>query len=327
MTKPILYIEQCGFLTTIQDGGRSGHKQYGVSKSGAMDSFAMKAANLLAGNEINTPVLEITLSPHRFRVLANTLAAFCGGGLQPEMNGKEIPLFQAVSLEKDSVVELKKQTNGFRLYMAVGGGFTADSFLESRSTDLLIKAGGLQGRVLRKDDTIHQLSDLSSLQKDLFSIFQNQTTIELKVNADYVQQKIIRVLKGVEWDYLTDESKTTISSSVFTISPQSNRMGYRMKSDVLKTLQPCDIISSPVTEGTVQLTSSGEMIVLTADAQTVGGYPRILQVIEANLPALVQKKPGDVIQFEIVSLQEAEELLLEQHNQLQKLKQLINSVS
>jgi KipI family sensor histidine kinase inhibitor len=327
LNQPFIHIEQCGFLTTIQDGGRNGFLQYGVSKNGVMDLYAMNIANLLVGNEINTSVLEITQSPHRFRMLTNSLVAFGGGGLQPEINGKEIPLFQTVYLEKDAVVELKKQTNGFRLYMAVAGGFAGDAFLESQSTDLLAKAGGLQGRGLRKDDTIHQLVSLSSLQKNLLNILQNQTTIELKTNADYVQLKTIRVMKGVEWDNLTNDSKAAITSSALTISAQSNRMGYRLKSDRLLTAHSYDIISSPVTQGTVQLTSSGELIVLTADAQTVGGYPRILQVIAADLPAMAQKKPGDAIQFEMVSLREAEELLMKQNHQLEKIKELIQSVS
>jgi antagonist of KipI len=131
------------------------------------------------------------------------------------------------------------------------------------------------------------------------------------------------VIRGAEWNYIADE---TSISTPFTVTTQSNRMGYRLKGNSIAATKACDIISSPVTQGTVQLTSSGELIVLMADAQTAGGYPRILQVIEADLPALAQKKPGDAIQFEIVSLQEAEALLLHQSKELQNLLQTIQQL-
>lgn len=320
----IIRVEQCGFLTTIQDAGRKGHLQYGVPQTGALDNYSMKLANLLIGNEATTPVLEITQSPNRFRLMKDCLVAFTGGGLQPIADGIELPLFEGLLIKEGTTIELKKQIPGFRLYMAVGGGFEAERFLESCSTDVTITAGGFKGRGLKKEDVLCQQQALNTAQKHLQTVMKNQVRLQMNIDTGYVTAAKIRVIKGVEWDYLTEDAQQMIWEQPFTISPQSSRMGYRLKTDGLRALQSCDIISSPVTTGTVQLTSSGELIVLMADAQTVGGYPRVLQVINADLRILAQKKPGDTITFEEVSLKEAEELLVQQKkyiNDLQKTTQ------
>jgi KipI family sensor histidine kinase inhibitor len=310
--KQIIQLEQCGFLTTIQDAGRNGHLQYGVPQTGAMDSYSMKLANLLTGNQENTPVLEITQSPHLFRIMKDCLVAFTGGGLQPIADGNELPLFECLFIKEGTTIELKKQIPGFRLYMAVGGGFEAERFLGSCSTDITISAGGFKGRALKKEDVLCQQHALNAAQTHLQTVLNNRVRLQLNINTGFVTAIKIRVVKGIEWHYLTEDAQQMIWDQPFTISPQSSRMGYRLKANSLTARQSCDIISSPVTTGTVQLTSSGELIVLMADAQTVGGYPRVLQVINADLRILAQKKPGDTITFEEVSLKEAEEILVQQ---------------
>jgi KipI family sensor histidine kinase inhibitor len=305
----IIHIEQCGFLTTIQDAGRINYLQYGVSKGGAMDTYSMQLANLLVGNDLSAPVLELTQSPHQFKFLQDTFVAFAGGGLQPQINGTELSFLQVHFIKAGAVLELKKQIPGFRLYMTVAGGFAGDKFLNSCSTDLLVKAGGFEGRPLKKGDTLSLQKKLTDFQKNLYAVFQSGAAIKFNLETVNFQKNSIRVMKGAEWDFLTEEAKEKIHSTSFSISPQSSRMGYRLKGESITSNEACDIISSPVTQGTVQLTSSGELIILMADAQTVGGYPRVLQVIAADLPLLAQKKPGDAIQFEMVSLQQAEEAL------------------
>ncbi|MBX9781996.1 MAG: biotin-dependent carboxyltransferase family protein [Chitinophagaceae bacterium] len=327
MHKPIIHIEQCGFLTTLQDAGRNNYLQYGISKGGAIDMYAAKLANILIGNNEEAAVLEITQSPHRFRLLKDSLIAFVGGGLQPAINNQPVSLHQPLFIKKDSVIELKKQLPGFRLYMAVAGGFEAEKFLNSSSTDLLIKAGGFEGRALKKEDTLETNAASTSLQQQLAAVLKTSTKFKFNLTELNFQEQTIRVMQGVEWNCLTTDSQQKINTTAFTVSPQSNRMGYRLKSETLLTAQSFDIISSPVTQGTVQLTSSGELIVLMADAQTVGGYPRVLQVIAADLPLLAQKKPGDLIQFDIVSLQEAEDAFLKQQSALKHLKTRLNNMS
>jgi len=322
----IIHIEQCGFLTTLQDAGRQGFLQYGVSKGGAMDLRSVFYANCILGNDEHEAVLEITQSPHRFLFLQDTIVAFTGGGLQPQLKNQLLPLYQPVFIPADAMIECKQQTPGFRLYMAVAGGFKADEFLNSHSTDLPVKAGGHHGRPLKKEDLLQIKNHLTGVQKNLFVILKSGATIKLNIQPPVFTTSPIRVIHGIEWNYLNDLSKEIIASAKFKVSPQSNRMGYRLKGEALETDQPCEIISSAVTQGTVQLTSSGEMIVLMADAQTVGGYPRIAQVCTVDLPVLAQKKPGDEIQFQFISLQEAEELYLSDIEQLNTIKQTLQQL-
>lgn len=324
--KQIIQIEQCGFLTTIQDAGRTNYLQNGVSKGGAMDTYSMQLANLLAGNDLSAPVLELTQSPHQFKFLKDTLVAFAGGGLQPQINGTELAILQTHFIKAGTILELKLQIPGFRLYMAVAGGFASNAFLNSYATDLLVHEGGFEGRALKKGDTLSSQNNLTEFQNILYSVLQNGADIKFNLDKAYFQKNSIRVIKGVEWDYLTQEAKEKIANTSFSISPQSSRMGYRLTGEVITANRPCDIISSPVTQGTVQLTSSGELIVLMADAQTVGGYPRVLQVIAADLPILAQKKPGELIQFEMVSLQQAEDAFLQLHLRIEDLQTMIKNM-
>jgi KipI family sensor histidine kinase inhibitor len=322
----IINIQQCGFLTTIQDTGRTGFLQYGVSKGGAMDVYSSQLANALVGNNLNEAVIEITQSPHRFQFTSDTMVVFTGGGLQPVINQQPIPFHQAVLIRQHCTVEMKQQIPGFRLYMAVAGGLHAETFANSASTDLLTKAGGYNGRCLQKGDQLILKNKLSAAQKKLFNVLQKGANIKLNHEVKDSHTDIIRAIEGVELNFLSNSSKQIISSSHFTISMQSNRMGYRLQGELLQTVQPCEIISSAVTQGTVQLTPSGEMILLMADAQTVGGYPRIMQVCATDLSLLAQKKPGDQIQFQFISLQEAEELYLKEVAELNKIKQLVEQL-
>ncbi len=323
--KTILHIEQCGFLTTLQDAGRANYLKFGVSKGGAMDMNAAKLANTLIGNETTEAVLEITQSPHRFHFIKDTLVSFTGGGLQPQLLETILPINQPLFIPAGTTVECKQQLPGFNLYMAVAGGFTADIFLNSYSTDLLVKAGGVQGRPLKKDDVLSQHNELSVLQQRLAKILKEGASVEVNHEIAVATDNSIRVLQGVEWNYLDETSAQLFTQTSFTIGPQSNRMGYRLKETILKTNQNCEIISSPVTQGSIQLTPSGEMIILMADAQTVGGYPRIAQVCSVDLSLLAQKKPGDKIQFQIVSLQEAEKLYIKAVEDLKRMKEVLQS--
>lgn len=326
MMQSIIHIEQCGFLTTLQDCGRSGSLQYGISKSGTMDQYSAKLANVLVGNDECEPVMEITQSPHRFLFLKDTVAAFTGGGLQPQQNNQNIPLNQPVFIAENSIIELKQQREGFRIYIAVAGGLKADEFLNSSSTDLLIKAGGFHGKPLKKNDVVEIKQQLNHTQQQLLDVLRSNTELKLYNHYPAFNTKTIRVIAGAEWNYLDEDMQQQFLSGKYIISSQSNRMGYRLNGDLLKTNKPCEIISSAVTEGTVQLTSSGEMIVLMADAQTVGGYPRIAQVCAADLSLLAQKKPSDEIQFQLISLMKAEELYLEELNKLQQIKSVIKQL-
>ncbi len=322
----IIQLEQCGFLTTLQDTGRKGYLQFGVSKSGAMDIHATQLANALVGNELDEVVLEITQSPHRFHFLQDAVIAFTGAGLQPQNSNDSLQLAQPVFVAKGTVIECKQPIPGFRLYMAVAGGFAAEEFLQSCSTDLLVQKGGYKGRELKKNDVLNRRNSITTVQKKLMKLLQASAAIELNTALPNYATGRIRVVPGVEWNELKEASKHAFTNSSFSVSVQSSRMGYRLNGELLSTSTACEIISSPVTQGTIQLTPSGEMIVLMADAQTVGGYPRIAQVCAADLSILAQKKPGDEIQFQIISLQEAEELYEKDIEELKRVKDILDSM-
>lgn len=325
MEQQVIHIEQCGFLSTLQDGGRTGFLQYGLSKGGFMDTYSAQIANILVGNHANEVVIEITQAPHRFRFLKDAVIAFAGGGLQPYFNENAIPLHQPYFVAANSEIEIKQPSPGFRLYMAIAGSIVADLFLNSYATNLLVNAGGFKGRILKKEDVINTKNLLTNFQKKLLQVLKTGVELNISYKKLNFTLKTIRVIKGAEWNFLTSEVQQKISSITFTIGQQSNRMGYRLNGEALQTNQLCEIISSAVTQGTVQLTPDGELIALMADAQTTGGYPRIMQVCAADLSLLAQKKPGDKIQFQIISLQEAEELYIQQGDELTKLKQFLLS--
>ncbi len=291
-----------------------------------MDDYAARLSNTLIGNDLKEAVLEITQSPHRFLFLQDTLVAFTGAGLQPKAEHTVIPLNQPVFISKGTVVECKQPIPGFRLYMAVAGGFEADEFLQSSSTDLLVKAGGFQGRPLKKNDELKTKTVSTSLQKKLMTVLKAGAVVTLHAAIPDYSVSTIRIIKGPEWNYMNDASKSILAGTTFSISPQSSRMGYRLQKEALTTSQACEIISSPVTQGTMQLTPSGELIILMADAQTVGGYPRVAQVCDADLSLLAQKKPGDQIHFQLIDLQQAEELYLKQVEQLTNIKQTLEQL-
>jgi antagonist of KipI len=326
MIEPIIDIEQCGFMTTLQDSGRHGFLQFGVSKGGAMDSHAAQLANLLLGNAAGEAVLEMTQSPHRFRFLKEGMVAFTGAGIQPQIADLSIPLNKPVYIHAGTVVDCKQSLPGFRLYMAVTGGFRSGNFLNSFSTDLLVKAGGYEGRTLQKKDVLNTNAPKSPLQKKMMTVLKAGATVELNYKLPDYRTNIIRVMEGIEWEMMNETAQTAFATTAFTISGQSSRMGYRLKGGALSTVASCDIISSPVTQGTIQLTASGELIVLMADAQTVGGYPRIAQVCAVDVPILAQKKPGDQISFHLIRQHEAEELYLKQREELRTIEQTLKQL-
>lgn len=327
MKGSVIHIEQCGFLTTLQDTGRQGFQQFGVSMGGAMDTQSAVLANMLIGNDETEAVLEITQSPHRFHFLQDSVVAFTGGGLQPQLNNQTIQLYQPVFIPANSFIELKQQLPGFRLYMAVAGGYKSDSFLNSHSTYLLVKAGGHHGRSLKKEDLLLMKESLTDVQKNLLTVLQSGATVQLNYNIPTFHTTIIRIIKGIEWNVMNDASKKAFTARGFKVNAQSNQMGYRLSGTTIQTEQSCEIISSPVTQGTIQLTPSGELIVLMADGQTIGGYPRIGQVCAADIPVLAQKKPGDEIHFQLISLQEAEELYLKNMRSMKEVKDLIHRIA
>jgi len=313
-----LKILKAGILDSIQDRGRYGYQHLGINCSGAMDTTAMQTANLLVGNEINGPVLELFYPAAEILFEKNAFITITGGNFSPMINGDRIKTGQPVMIKKNSVIQFPKKKKGQCCYIAIHGGFRLSPWLNSYSTNLKAGAGGYEGRRLKKGDYIEFNFNFKN------ELLNETDLVRLPWRAapfaDGSTVTEIFVLPGNEWNRLTEESKNIFLNDEFTLSVLSDRMGYGLTGESLTTINKEELVSSAVNFGTIQLLPNGQMIILMADSQTTGGYPRIAHVISSHLSKLAQKQPGEIIKFTIVNQSKAEELLIKQYLHLQQLK-------
>ncbi|WP_274650939.1 biotin-dependent carboxyltransferase family protein [Paenibacillus humicola] len=305
-----------GLLTTIQDRGRFGAQKYGIIVSGPMDSYALRIANLLVGNDEAAAGLEMTIVGPEIEFEAPALLSVCGGDLSPSLNGNPVPLWRTIFAPEGSRLEFGELKKGCRAYLAVAGGFDVPVEMSSRSTYLRAGIGGWEGRPLQQGDRIPvgelPPRSLSLLRKLRRGAGKEDTAVSpWSLSADllpaYAPDPVIRVIDGAERELFDEESVSRFFSETYRVLPQSDRMGYRISGGKLKLKEQAELISSPVTFGTIQVPADGDPIVLMADRQTTGGYPRIAQVISADLPLLAQVNLGGKVRFRSVSLKEAQQ--------------------
>jgi antagonist of KipI len=309
-------IIKAGLLDTIQDDGRFGYQHLGVNPTGAMDKYAMQLANILVGNNMNEAVIEMHFPASVYMFTLPALIALSGADFSASINGEPVPNFHPIIVGKNDVLQFHRPVKGARAYLAVGCGFAIDKWMNSYSTHLKAKSGGFHGRSLNKGD------ELLFRQPSSFPIKQNDfIVLPWQANTSWTKDvKEILVLPGNEWDRLTTESKENFEMTSFVITNQSDRMGYRLNNIPLPAMSNEQIISSGVSFGTVQLLPDGKLIILMADHQTTGGYPRIAHVISAHHSKLSQMKAGDKIQFRITNQSTAEELFIKQEQDLLQLQ-------
>lgn len=315
-------VSKPGVFSTLQDEGRYGHRKHGVIVSGAMDLFAHRAANLLVANRAEAVTLEMTLSGPVLIAQSDMLVAICGADMEAEVDGSPAPLWRPFFIRVGSELSFRYAVQGCRAYLAVHGGFAADLMLGSRSTYLRAGMGGYQGRALRSGDLL--------AVKETTTKFENRDDLELRskfvsttIRPDYQDHPVIRIIRGKEADLFTSVSWSRLLSQSYLVTSQSDRMGYRLSSEPKLELEPgvpFEMISEAVVAGTLQVPSSGHPILLLADCQTTGGYPRIGHVITADLPLIAQVKPGGTLRFIEVSHREAQEQLLLQAMDLKLLE-------
>ncbi len=303
-----------GICSTIQDLGRTGYRSIGVGPGGAMDFFAATTANYLAGNDEHQPVIEMHFPAASSCFTTPALICIAGANFDAHINEVPIEMYQPVFVEKNAVLSFKKNISGARVYLGVYKGMEAEKWLGSYSTHLKIAAGGFKGRLLQKDDIIAINAESHLLNRKKIRI----SPAVLKTL--YNHQSPLRCIAGPQCFLLNAESQKNILQTAFTISNQSDRMGYRLSGNNCYLQTPVELISSPVTFGTVQLLPNGQLIILMADHQTTGGYPNIATIIAADLPRLAQLPVNSQLHFELVSLQHAEEMLLSTHQLLAEIK-------
>jgi antagonist of KipI len=324
---------QPGIQTTLQDGGRWGSQRLGVPVSGAMDDFAFRMANLLVGNETCTACIEFAMGGATLVLEDSLLVAFCGKGMEIWVQGETVPLWRTALMPAGTEIKLKPVSRGSRIYMAIAGGFDVPPVLGSRSTYEPAQLGGYMGRALLANDRLPSSASLSavshriinSLVKEKPELSLANWTVDFRHFPDY-SDDFVRMIRGAEWEWFTDDAKKIFFGSGFTLSVQSNRMGFRMLGKPLTVKNTTELASTAVCKGTMQVTPDGSLILLMSDCQTTGGYPRIAQVAAVDLPICAQLRPNDTVAFTEVSMAEAEQLLLDREHELQQVQQNISLI-
>lgn len=313
----MLTIRKGGMQTTVQDLGRSGFQKYGVIVSGAMDPYALRIANLLAGNEENAAALEITMMGPEIYFEEDTVISICGGDINPELDGKAAGIWRPLNVAQGQTLTFGNPRLGSRCYMAIAGGIDMPEVMNSRSTYLRAALGGFHGRALKAGDRL-AIGNTTGAQK--MTTHYNSWFVPAPA---YSSEPVIRVTAGRQYHLFSDDSRKRFFSEWFSVSSQSDRMGYRLGGPRLALSEKQEMISEAVAFGSIQVPAGGNPIVLMADRQTAGGYPRIAEAITVDLPLVSQLKPGDRVRFKRVSIEEAQLLLRLQEKRINCLEKAI----
>ena len=279
-------VLQPGLFSTIQDRGRIGFAKFGVPKSGAMDLYSAKIANLLVGNSEEEALMEITLIGPKLEFQQATQIAITGLKAIVSLNGKKISLNKVVSIKSGDQLQVKQIIEGARVYLAVKGGFETEEKLESKSM-------------------YAPITRFSKLKKEDEIAYTNFEEVKVKKNAhikfdDNLFDDELEVFAGPEFERLSETMKLNLLRKEFSVSKNNSRMAYQLEEKLENNLQA--ILTQPVLPGTVQFTPSGNLIILMRDCQTTGGYPRIFQLTEDSINKLAQKKQGDKLKFKLIDL-------------------------
>ncbi|MGQ9904816.1 MAG: biotin-dependent carboxyltransferase family protein [Anaerolineae bacterium] len=299
MSSPALEVIISGFLTTIQDMGRPHAMRHGVPASGAMDAFALQAANRLVGNPPDAAAVEITAGGTIFVALAPLVVAITGADLAPRLDDQPAPLWASFVMRPAARLAFatRRRDWGARAYLAVAGGVDVPRVLGSRSTDLAGGFGGLEGRALQAGDVL--CVSTAAHSRAVGQVWRED------MRPAYGSRPALRVLPGPHADRFTPESIAALYGVPWRVGQQSNRIGYRLEGPKLVQTHSASLPSLGVVMGALQVPPDGWPILLMADTQTTGGYPIAGVVIRADLPLAAQLLPGDSLRLLPVSEDEA----------------------
>jgi antagonist of KipI len=310
-------VQRAGFLTSVQDAGRTGFRQFGVSTSGALDSFALRVANLLVGNDEGAAGLEITLGGLQLRFEDERIVAWCGGEFDVQIESRALPAGHVAHLQSGDELKFGRAQFGCRCWLAISGGIDVPVVLNSRSTDLRANFGGIEGRTVRDGDVLPLRTWLGSpIPATGVSLW----TAPHDWASPATRHPNLRFIRGVDWDRFNASTLQRLTSEAFTVSADSDRMGVRFDGPELKRENETDLISEAVAPGTIQVPPSGKPILLLGDCQTIGGYPKIAHVITVDLGVAAQLRAGDGVRFFEISLQDAHRLLIERERELERFR-------
>lgn len=300
-------ILKAGILDTVQDAGRPGHGKWGIGPGGAMDWYASRVANALVGNDADAALLEMHFPAPQILFHGDALVSITGADMLPALQGNQLPLWKPVIVKAGSVLTFGRRNNGARCYLAIRGGIAVDPWLGSRSTNVKINAGGFQGRALRKGDVIpvHRVALPKALDGD-FKVL----PWSVNYTAVYKPGDEIFFTPGHEWNWLSQTSQRDMLTQWLMIESSSDRMAYHVSHSALTFAERHELLSSAVNAGTIQALPNGSLLILMADHQTTGGYPRIGHVATAHLPRLAQLHANEPFRLKKIALEDSEKMLL-----------------
>ncbi len=307
-----LVVLKPGMLTTIQDRGRWGWQSRGVPVAGPMDPCAHRVANALVGNHADAALLEITLLGPELAFEDERLAAVAGAEFDVVVDDRPAPWNAAFLVPSGARLRFRRRKRGARAYLAVAGGIDVPPTLGSRSTHVVSAMGGVAGRALQAGDRI-PLGDRSAVRGAAPAL---ETPVVPLPSGDAV----IRVLPGPQRDYFSSDALERLQSAPYAIAQNSDRMGFRLVGPAIVHARGADIISDATPLGVLQVPASGQPILLMADRQTAGGYPKLATVISADLAVAGQLGPGDAIRFVVCTPREAIAALIVQERALMALE-------
>lgn len=328
-----LYVRKPGMHTTVQDLGRPGYRRVGLPAGGAMDSYALRVANMLVGNEESAAALELTMVGPKLTVRGDMLIAVCGADMSPTVDGEELPMWRPVLVRSGAVLRFGSAVSGCRAYIAAAGGIGVPEVLGSRSTYAHAALGGLGGRRIAAGDVVPCGSGGAAAASLWAAVWMAALAArpgswaaapwfappQAYGGGSEGDGIMLRTMPGSEFGQFSEAARTAFYRERYRVSPESDRMGCRLAGSPLARDTHAELLSHGVMPGAVQVPSGGGPIVLAADCQTTGGYPKIAHVAGVDLPLLAQAKPGDTIRFTRVSLEETQRLELDRERELRQL--------
>lgn len=305
-----------GMLTTVQDLGRTGYQSQGFSVAGVMDVRSFKIANLLLDNPENEAVLEFTLIGPTLEFTSATIIAITGGDFTPTINGEPAPMYTAIYMNKGDVLKFGSARTGSRGYIAFSSYLDIPVVMGSRCTNMKSRIGGFKGRKLQAGDYIG-----FRIKRRYLPFFLSRKLEPDNFDQD---QTKVRVVMGPQDSRFSKQGIETFLTSEYTVTSDFDRMGCRLEGAFIAPKESSDIISDGIAFGSVQVPSHGKPIILLADRQTTGGYAKIATVASVDIPKVVQRKTDHRIHFEAITVQEAQNLYMEEQKELDRMRKEIH---
>ena len=320
MSNSFFKVIRAGINTTYQDKGRFGMQHLGLPPSGCMDNKSFLLANAIVGNKKNKGIIEFAYQGPLLQLIKGKTKIVITGNVSFKIiykNNNEIiegECNRSYNLNEGDQIDILATKKSAYGYLSVIGGFDLESFCNSVSTLAKAKIGPNNGSKIKLGDEI-KISKINEINKNF------------KTSVIYENTNTIRVLKGSQYDYFSKESKKIFFSQPYKITNLTDRMGMRLEGKVLKNIVNSNIRSEGITKGAIQIPTDGQPIILLTDYPTIGGYPKIANIISADYDLLVQKTPGTSILFKCIDLKEAEKLYKDRHNNISKIIKDIKEIN